>query len=104
MGLLLRATASGVVLQYLLCPNKSLLYNTSMCVAVQEFRAFSHGGKPKVLVMSYPCFRIHKAEVYRMGLDVVRMAAGWPASSCNATKPVPLFIYQCSRPSCLSAF
>ncbi|WIA39238.1 hypothetical protein OEZ86_005361 [Tetradesmus obliquus] len=37
----------------------------------QEFRAFSHGGKPKVLVMSYPCFRMHKAEVYRKGLDVV---------------------------------
>ncbi|KAF6257532.1 P-loop containing nucleoside triphosphate hydrolase protein [Scenedesmus sp. NREL 46B-D3] len=37
----------------------------------QEFRAFGHGGKPKVLVMSYPCFRMHKAEVYRMGLDVV---------------------------------
>eukprot|EP00879_Flechtneria_rotunda_P025172 GHRR01026734.1.p1 GENE.GHRR01026734.1~~GHRR01026734.1.p1 ORF type:complete len:417 (+),score=178.67 GHRR01026734.1:420-1670(+) len=38
---------------------------------MQEFRSFSHGGKPKVLVMSYPCFRMHKAEVYRMGIDVV---------------------------------
>jgi hypothetical protein len=50
-----------------------------MCSVVwlwlQEFRAFSHGGKPKVLVMSYPCFRMHKAEVYRMGLDVVRGAS-----------------------------
>jgi hypothetical protein len=40
-------------------------------VWLQEFRAFSHGGKAKVLVLSYPCFRMHKAEVYRMGLDVV---------------------------------
>lgn len=42
-----------------------------LCAHVQEFRAFSHGGKPKVLVMSYPCFRMHKAEVYKMGMDVV---------------------------------
>jgi hypothetical protein len=46
------------------------------CAWLQEFRAFSHGGKPKVLVMSYPCFRMHKAEVYRMGLDVVSTRAG----------------------------
>jgi hypothetical protein len=26
--------------------------------------------------MSYPCFRMHKTEVYRMGLDVVSITSG----------------------------
>ncbi|KAF8064561.1 rhp54 [Scenedesmus sp. PABB004] len=39
--------------------------------AFQDFRAFAHGGKPKVLVLSYPTFRQHKAEVYRLNIDVV---------------------------------
>lgn len=43
----------------------------SLCAHAQDFRAFSNGGKPKVLVMSYPCFRMHKTEVYKMGMDVV---------------------------------
>eukprot|EP00775_Hariotina_reticulata_P005925 gene5925-6165_t len=40
--------------------------------SLQEFRG--HGPshrKPLVLVMSYPCFRVHKAEVYKLGIDVV---------------------------------
>jgi hypothetical protein len=38
---------------------------------MQDFRGFSRTGKPKVLVMSYPCFRGHKAEVYKLGIDVL---------------------------------
>ena len=38
---------------------------------LQDFRGFSRTGKPKVLVMSYPCFRGHKAEVYKLGIDVL---------------------------------
>lgn len=40
-------------------------------VLLQDFRGFSRTGKPKVLVMSYPCFRGHKAEVYKLGIDVL---------------------------------
>lgn len=38
---------------------------------LQDYRGFSRTGKPKVLVMSYPCFRGHKAEVYKLGIDVL---------------------------------
>lgn len=37
----------------------------------QDFLGYSRTGKPKVLVMSYPCFRGHKAEVYKLGIDVL---------------------------------
>jgi hypothetical protein len=38
---------------------------------LQDFRGFSRTGKPKVLVMSYPCFRGHKAEIYKLDIDVL---------------------------------
>lgn len=38
---------------------------------LQDFRGFSRTGKARVLVMSYPCFRGHKAEVYKLGIDVL---------------------------------
>lgn len=40
-------------------------------VCAQDFRAFNRTGKPRVLIMSYPCFRGHKAEVYKLGIDVL---------------------------------
>lgn len=42
-----------------------------VCTHVQDFRAFNRTGKPRVLIMSYPCFRGHKAEVYKLGIDVL---------------------------------
>jgi hypothetical protein len=38
---------------------------------LQGFRGFSRTDKARVLVMSYPCFRGHKAEVYKLGIDVL---------------------------------
>lgn len=38
---------------------------------LQDFRGYSRTGKAKVLVMSYPCFRGHKAEIYKLGIDVL---------------------------------
>lgn len=49
----------------------SLHMRTHVHVCMQDFRGYSRTGKPKVLVMSYPCFRGHKAEVYRLGIDVL---------------------------------
>lgn len=37
-----------------------------LLLCLQEFRAFGHGGKPKVLVMSYPCFRCAASAAERM--------------------------------------
>jgi DNA repair and recombination RAD54-like protein len=38
---------------------------------VQAMGGYSHSLKPKVLIMSYTTFRMHKAEVYKLGIDVV---------------------------------
>ena len=47
------------------------IFETVLCYAVQAMGAYGHSLKPKVLVMSYPTFRIYKAEVYKLGIDVV---------------------------------
>lgn len=49
----------------------SIVSTCAPCPVMQDFRGFSRTGKPKVLVMSYPCFRGHKAEVYKLGIDVL---------------------------------